>query len=44
VLAACCLGFTPSAGAQLALEPASIGVIGHEHDYRTLRRWNLPSA
>lgn len=44
VLTACCLGLDPRAGAQLTLEPAGIGVIGHEHDYRTLRRWNLPRA
>ncbi|MBM3675342.1 MAG: histidine phosphatase family protein [Actinobacteria bacterium] len=44
VLTACCLGLPPEAGAQLALETAGIGVIGHEHDYRTLRHWNLPRA
>ncbi|MSO38315.1 MAG: histidine phosphatase family protein [Acidimicrobiia bacterium] len=44
ILAACCLGLGPRAGAQLAIEPASVGVIGHEHDYRTLLRWNMPST
>lgn len=40
VLTACSLGLDPQAGRVLALDPGSISVIGHEHDYRALRRWN----
>ena len=40
VLTAVYLGFRPAQGAQFALGTATINVLGHEHDYRTLRRWN----
>ena len=40
ILAACALGLDPSAGKVLALEAGSISVLGHEHDYRAIRRWN----
>jgi probable phosphoglycerate mutase len=40
VLAACALDLDPSAGRVLALDAGSISVIGHEHDYRAIRRWN----
>jgi broad specificity phosphatase PhoE len=40
VLTAVYLGFSPRAGAQFALETATINVLGHEHEDATLRRWN----
>lgn len=40
VLASCYLGFGPQAGAQFCLETATLNVLGYEHEYRTLRRWN----
>jgi probable phosphoglycerate mutase len=30
----------PSAGAVLALDPATISVLGHEHDRPVIREWN----
>ena len=41
VLAACWLGLDPRDGRFLALDPASISVLGHERDQRVLERWNL---
>ncbi len=44
ILTACAVGLEPAAGRVVALDPASISVIGHEHDYRVIRHWNrLPS-
>lgn len=40
VLTAVALGFSGRDGCRFALEAGAIGVIGHEHEYRTLRRWN----
>jgi probable phosphoglycerate mutase len=40
ILAACALGLGPVAGKVLSLDAASISVLGHEHDYRVIRRWN----
>jgi broad specificity phosphatase PhoE len=40
ILTAVYLGFASRAGAQFALETATINVLGHEHEYPTLRRWN----
>jgi probable phosphoglycerate mutase len=40
VLTAVYLGFDAHAGAQFALETATLNVLGHEHEYPTLRRWN----
>ena len=40
ILTACAVGLEPAAGQVIALDPASISVIGHEHDYRVIRRWN----
>ena len=40
ILTACALGLDPIAGQVIALDPGSISVIGHEHDYRALRAWN----
>ncbi len=41
ILAACWLGLEPRAARLLALDTASIGVLGHEHGARVHRRWNL---
>jgi broad specificity phosphatase PhoE len=40
ILAAGALGLDPRDARRLALDAATISVIGHEHDYRALRRWN----
>jgi len=40
VLTAVYLGFGPRSGAQFMLETATINVLGREHDYPTLQRWN----
>ena len=40
VLVAVALGLGPVAGARFALDPATIGVVGSEHDARALRAWN----
>jgi probable phosphoglycerate mutase len=34
------LGLEPAAGRLLALDPATISVLGHEHEWRVLRAWN----
>jgi len=41
VLAALAVGLEPGAGARLALDAASVSVIGHEHESRVLRLWNF---
>jgi len=40
VLAAVALGFGAAAGARFALDPGAYGIIGWEHEHRTLRAWN----
>ena len=40
VLAAVALGLDPHVGAHLALDPATINVVGAEHDVPVLRVWN----
>lgn len=40
VLAARWLGLDPGDGRLFALDPAGVGVLGHEHGARTLTRWN----
>jgi broad specificity phosphatase PhoE len=40
VLTACALGLDPTAGKVLALDAGSISVVGQEHAYRAIRRWN----
>jgi probable phosphoglycerate mutase len=40
VLAARYLGFPPEDGRLLALDPATISVLGHEHEWRAIRHWN----
>ena len=44
VLVAVALAFDPRAGARLALDPATIGVVGEEHGERALRAWNAAPA
>jgi probable phosphoglycerate mutase len=41
ILAAVALELAPGAGARLALDAASLSVIGFEHDSRVLRLWNF---
>jgi len=41
VLTAVALGFDATAGAHFALDPATVNVVGWEHDARALRLWNL---
>ncbi|HEV7527020.1 MAG TPA: histidine phosphatase family protein [Acidimicrobiia bacterium] len=40
VLAAVALGFDPDAGSRFVLDPATISVVGSEHERRALRVWN----
>ena len=44
ILTAGALGVAPTMGKVLGLDAGSISVLGVEHDYRVVRRWNwLPS-
>lgn len=40
-LVAVALGFAVGDGARFALDMGAIGVVGREHEYRTLRLWNV---
>jgi len=40
VLTACWLGLPPTGGQLFALGTAAVSVLGFEHDYRVIRRWN----
>ena len=42
VLAARWIGQPPAAGALLVLNPATLSILGHEHDVRAVERWNAP--
>jgi probable phosphoglycerate mutase len=41
VFTAVALELDPSYGAHFALDPATVNIIGHEHEVRTLRKWNV---
>ena len=44
ILTTVALGLPPRAGKVLGLDSGSISILGEEHDYRVIRRWNwLPS-
>jgi probable phosphoglycerate mutase len=40
VLGARWVGLRPAAGALLALDPATISVLGYEHERAVIRSWN----
>jgi len=42
VVVAVALGFGAADGARFRLDPATVSVVGHEHDYRSLTLWNDP--
>ncbi len=44
VLAARWLGLPAAEGRRFALDPAAIGILGHEHASRVVRTWNAPAA
>ena len=44
VLTAVALGLDPRAGARFALDPATVSVVGEEHDEPALRLWNVRPA
>jgi broad specificity phosphatase PhoE len=44
VLAARWLELGPDGGRLFVLDPAGIGILGHEHGRRVLLGWNIPSA
>jgi probable phosphoglycerate mutase len=41
ILTACWLGLEPGAGRLFALGPGAVSILGHEHERRVIRRWNL---
>jgi broad specificity phosphatase PhoE len=41
VLAAVALGLAPDAGRRFVLDPATMNVVGDEHECRALRMWNV---
>lgn len=44
VLCACWIGERPFVGALFKLNPATLSILGHEHDFRVLDRWNAPAT
>ncbi len=36
------VSFEIAAGERFALMPATISVLGHEHETRVIERWNVP--
>lgn len=43
VLVACWIGERPYVGALFKLNPATVSILGHEHDFRVVERWNAPA-
>jgi probable phosphoglycerate mutase len=41
ILGATWIGLAPAGGKILGLSPASVSILGHEHEYRVLDLWNL---
>jgi broad specificity phosphatase PhoE len=44
VLAARWVGLAPSEGRLLGLDPATLGILGHERAVRVVRMWNAPAV
>jgi probable phosphoglycerate mutase len=44
VLAARWLGLAPTEGRRFGLDPATIGILGHEREARVVRVWNAPAT
>jgi probable phosphoglycerate mutase len=44
IVTACAVGLEPRTGQVIALDAGSISVLGREHDYRVIRRWNRVPA
>ncbi|MCL2420017.1 MAG: histidine phosphatase family protein [Conexibacteraceae bacterium] len=44
VLGARWIGRPPAEGALLKLDPATLSILGHEHDLRVIERWNGPAG
>ena len=44
VFTAVALDLDPSCGAHFALDPATVNIIGHEHEVRALRKWNATAS
>jgi probable phosphoglycerate mutase len=40
ILAARWIGLDPACGRFVALDPATISVLGYEHEWRVIRNWN----
>jgi probable phosphoglycerate mutase len=43
VLVSCWIGERPFVGALFKLDPATLSILGHEHEFRVVDRWNAPA-